>query len=168
MDQAGSLAQVRASPLLRGASVQLIEGPTQLTLRAYAPEAPLDAVLLDGPHGYPFPELEYYAVYPHLRTGALLIIDDLVIPTVKHMYSILRVDDMFDEIVVVGNTGFLRRTAAPTFDPLGDGHWLQGYNRRLPIRARLRGNLPPALKRIARPSVEKLRAVRVGRRIRRE
>ena len=29
---------------------------------------------------------------------------------------------------VVGTTAFFQRTDAETFDPLGDGWWLQGYN----------------------------------------
>jgi hypothetical protein len=35
----------------------------------------LQLVLIDG-YGYPFPDLQYYFLYPHLETGALLILDD--------------------------------------------------------------------------------------------
>ena len=34
-------------------------------------------VLIDGPHGYPFPEIEYFYFYPRLKPGALLVVDDI-------------------------------------------------------------------------------------------
>ena len=125
-----SITVVLKSPLLRSETVEFIEGPTQLTLPRYDfhPEQKLQVALLDGPHGYPFPDLEYYYVYPHLDTGALLIVDDIQIPTINRMFEFLREDAMFEFLEVVGNTGFLRRTDAPVFAPLGDGWWTQNFN----------------------------------------
>ena len=37
---------------------------------------------------------------------------------------------MFEEVECIGSTAVFRRTAAPVFDPLGDGWWLQDYKRR--------------------------------------
>lgn len=111
--------------------VHTVFGPTQITLPAYEFEAPIDLALLDGPHAFPFPELEYYHVYPHLAEGAYLIIDDIPIASIGSFFSIIREDEMFELVDVVnGKTGILRRTAAPTFDPLGDGWARQRYNRR--------------------------------------
>ena len=130
-----SLARVQTSELLRRDVVTFVVGPTQQTLPRHRFDHPLDLVLLDGPHGYPFPELEYYFLYPHLAPGAVLIVDDIHIPTVFNMFSVLREDDMFALTEVVDTTAFFRRTDAPVFDPIADNWWLQKYNdRRFPVQ----------------------------------
>ena len=143
-DDGHSIASVRTSPYFHGDSVSIVEGPTQLTLPGSAFEDPLDFVLIDGPHGFPFPDLEYYYLYPQLRPGGILALDDIHIPTIRNLYRFIRADAMFEPITVVqGRTGFLRRTTAPTFDPLGDGWWLQRFNTsHMPMSERLRARLP--------------------------
>lgn len=128
VNDAESLSQTRASPLLRSETVSFIEGPTQLTLPAHRFDGEFQVVLLDGPHGYPFPDLEYYYFYPHIQTGGLLIIDDVQIPSIGRMLDIIKADAMFELLEMVGDTAFLRRTAAPLVDPLSDSWWLQGFN----------------------------------------
>ena len=128
-DDANSISAVRASALLRPDHVAFVEGPTQKTLPAFAFDDGFQVVLIDGPHGYPFPDLEYYYFYPHLEPGGLLILDDTRIPSITRMLAILRADPMFDFIETVRDTAFLRRTHAPLIDPTGDAWWLQGYNR---------------------------------------
>jgi hypothetical protein len=129
-----SISSVRESPLLNRATVEFIEGPTQLTLPRYNFAHSLQVAYMDGPHGYPFPDLEYYYLYPHLEENALLIVDDIHIPTIRHLFDFLREDAMFRVLEVVDTTAFFMRTSAPAFDPLGDGWWLQRYNkRRFPV-----------------------------------
>lgn len=129
-DSARSISQVRASPLFNAGSTIFIEGPTQRTLPKHDFVHKHQLVLLDGPHGYPFPDLEYYYLYPTIDTGGLFIIDDIRIPSIGRMYDIIRDDDMFELIEVVnGNTAFFRRTRSPLIDPEGDSWWLQGFNR---------------------------------------
>ena len=132
-DGNGSVRRVQESPLLKPGVVEFIEGPTQKTVPAYDFSEPLQMVMLDGPHGYPFHHLEYYYVYPHLAEGGVLIVDDIDIPSIYDMYRFLKRDDMFALIDVVHTTAFFRRTAAPVFNPLADGWWLQGYNKRKKI-----------------------------------
>jgi hypothetical protein len=129
-DAGESMSRTRAAELLQADHVTFVEGPSQRTLPNHAFDGPLQLVLLDGPHGYPFPDLEYYYFYPHLATGGLLILDDTRIPTIGRMLDILKVDPMYELVEVVRDTAFLRRTATPSVDPLGDGWWQQGYNRR--------------------------------------
>ncbi len=129
IDIGDSLSRVRQSPLCDMEHVKIVEGPTQQTLPNYTFSRQIQIALLDGPHGYPFPELEYYYIYPHLAPGALLIIDDINIPSIKNMAEILKKDDMFDHLETLGKTAFFRRNEAPLFDPLGDGWWEQGYNK---------------------------------------
>ena len=129
-----SIAYVAECPSYQDDVTHFILGPTQRTLPTFVFDQPIDLALLDGPHGYPFPELEYFFVYPHLRAGALLVIDDIHIPTIHNLYSFLAEDDMFDLAHVEKTTAFFRRTGAPALDPSGDGWWLQSYNKaRFPI-----------------------------------
>lgn len=132
-DGNGSVRKVQNSPLLKAGVVEFIEGQTQRTVPAYTFTHPLHVVMLDGPHGYPFHHLEYYYFYPQIVEGGILIVDDIDIPSIYDMYKFLKKDDMFELLEVVHTTAFFRRTAAPLFDPLADGWWLQGYNRRKKI-----------------------------------
>jgi len=131
----GSVRNVQESALFNAAAVEYVEGPTQRTLPAYDFAQQLDIALLDGPHGYPFPDLEYYFVYPHLRSGGVLLVDDTHIPTIRRMFEILAADAMWDVEDVVGNLAILRRTAHPAVSPEEDGWWKQGYNAALVQRA---------------------------------
>lgn len=130
LDQGDSLSSVRRCPLLRESAVTFVDGPTQATLPSHTFAGPLDLVLLDGPHAFPFVELEYYHLYPKVAEGGLLVIDDIHIPTIHNMYKFLRECEMWSLQKTVHTTAFFRRTAAPVFDPMGDSWWLQGYNKR--------------------------------------
>jgi hypothetical protein len=129
----------RSSPYLHRDSVEFIEGPSQRTLPQYRFEHEIDVAFIDGPHGYPFPELEYYTIYRLLNAGGILIVDDIQIPTIRNLFGFLKADEMFSLIEVVNTTAFFHRTAVPTFDPFGDGWWLQNYNQE---RDRIGGLVP--------------------------
>jgi hypothetical protein len=124
-----SLRQAKESPLLNPQAVTFVEGPTQVTLPNYRFSRKLQIALIDGPHGYPFPDLEYYYFYPLIATGGLLLVDDIQIPSIGRMFDIIKADDMFNLLEVVGNMAILRRSEAPLVDPQSDSWWLQGYNR---------------------------------------
>jgi methyltransferase family protein len=125
-----SVLYFEGSPLTRRERVSCVFGPTQDTLPAYRHRGAYDCVLLDGPHGYPFPELEYYQFYPHLRPGGFLILDDVHIPTIGRLADFLQEDDMFSLVEVVSTTAVFRRTESPVFEPKGDGWWQQKFNQR--------------------------------------
>lgn len=136
LGEASSVGYVESSQLTRRDRIRYVFGPTQLTLPAYREHRRYDVVLIDGPHGYPFPEIEYACLYPHLKPGGILILDDVNIPTIARLADFIHEDEMFDFVTLVDGTAVFRRTNAPTFDPLGDGWWAQRYNRRrvAPIR----------------------------------
>jgi hypothetical protein len=128
LDRGSSLSQVLKSPLLNRERIEVVEGPTQRTLPAYRFGHRLQVALIDGPHAYPFPDLEYFFIYPQLETGGLLIIDDIDIPSIRRMVGFLRKDDMFQLLRIAGRCAIFERTAAETFDPFGDGWARQGFN----------------------------------------
>lgn len=134
VDDGGSLTKTRASALLHHGVVEFVEGPTQHTLMAHEFSEPLQLVFIDGPHGFPFPNMEYWKLYPHLEARGLLALDDIHIPTIRQLFDFLREDEMFSLIETVGKTAFFERTQAPAFSPVEDGWWLQRYNaRRFPV-----------------------------------
>ena len=125
---ADSFLNVQSSDLLNSDSVEFILGPTQKTLPNHSFEKPIQLALIDGPHGFPFPQLEYYYLYPQLEENALLIIDDIQIPTIAQLNDFIAADEMFEPIETVATTSFFRRTSSPVFDPYSDGWWLQNFN----------------------------------------
>jgi len=141
MDHKGSLRKTIESPLLKPGVVTTVEGPTQLTLPKHTFPR-LQFALFDGPHAYPFPDLEYYHVYPHIDAGGLMLIDNIDIPSIHNLYQFAKADRMWRLLEVVSVTAFFERTDAPTFDPLG-GPWRdQGYNARKVVLDRsLKGRL---------------------------
>ncbi|MEZ2320221.1 MAG: glycosyltransferase [Microcoleus sp.] len=146
----GDLDTVKSSPLLNKATIEFIEGPTQKNLPHHNFSEKLQLALIDGAHGYPFPEIDYYFIYPYLDQGALLIIDDIWIPTIQNLYLFLKEDEMFELLEVIGNrTALFRRTNAALLDPYGDGWWVQNYNKqRFPL-----GEFEPEFKQNIRESL---------------
>jgi len=105
-------------------------GPTQQTLPHYTLNFQYDCVLIDGPHGYPFPDMEYYFFYPHIKPGGYLIIDDIHIPSIGRMADILQEDAMWNFVTLISTTAVLQRTEAEETPTFGDHWWTQDYNRR--------------------------------------
>lgn len=136
-----SYQNVLKSELLNRTSVNFVLGPSQVTVPNHKFSTSLELALIDGPHGFPFPILEYYYIYPSMEDGALLIVDDIHIPTVRWLHDFLKEDDMFELIEVVEHTAFFRRTSSPTFNPFGDDWWLQTYNANRLNRERSQSNM---------------------------
>ena len=159
LDIGRSVENVRRSPLLKKEVVSFVEGPSQRTLPQHTFDEKLQFALIDGPHGYPFPDLEYYFIYPHLDSGALFVLDDIQIRTIHNLFEFLRRDEMFRLEEVVRTTAFFTRTGAPTLDPFGDSWQQQRYNTRTLLRYDWRSKLISALPRSV---VRKLAARRYG------
>ena len=76
---------------------------------------PLDIVLIDGAHSFPFPILDWYYTAPHLRVGGHLLVDDAYQPTVNMLVRFLRRSPSWELKAVLGH-----RT--PCFKKLNDAH----------------------------------------------
>lgn len=125
-----SVGMVQRDKDFKSDAVTFVYGPTQKTLSSYEfPQGThFDVILIDGPHGYPFPDLEYALLYPMLKNGGILIIDDVHIPSIGHMFDTLREDRMYDEVGVFATTGVLRRTSIEAVPADGDHWYEQAYN----------------------------------------
>lgn len=130
VDFGDSLPNTRNHSLFNSPTTDFVVNPTQISLPRHEFKGELDFVIIDGPHGYPFPDLEYFYFYPRVRTGGILVVDDVHIPTIGHLYDFLCDDSMWEHLGDVETTAFFKRTNAPVLDPHGDGWTSQRYNRR--------------------------------------
>lgn len=61
----------------------------------YLPRArptPLDLVLIDGKHAFPWPVLDWFYTAERLRQGGLMMVDDCALPGVAQLTDFLRAD----------------------------------------------------------------------------
>lgn len=156
----GSIERVKESDLFRRGNVEFIEGSSQKTLPQRKFDREIDIALIDGPHGYPFPELEYFHLYPHIRKGGYLLLDDIQIPTITSMFRILSADKMWDLKEVVDDLAIFQRTDHKGVDPYEDGWWKQGFNESHYNRSN-GGDGRPGLGRKARNAVARVLPKRV-------
>jgi hypothetical protein len=82
-------------------------------------DEPLDLILLDGAHGFPYPALDWFYGAQRLRVGGYLLLDDAFLKSVNIVVEYLRRSDSWE---FVGSQG-LRTPAfrklddeAPSFD----------------------------------------------------
>jgi hypothetical protein len=70
LDIGNSVSSVRRSAMLRSEVVTFIEGPSQRTLPKHHFSEKLQLALIDGPHAYPFPDLEYFSLFSSRHRSA--------------------------------------------------------------------------------------------------
>jgi hypothetical protein len=109
-------------------------------MRDWTPE-PLDVVLIDGAHGFPFPVLDWTYTAPHLRAGGRVLVDDAYQPAVNMLVRYLRSDPAWELETVPGH-----RT--PVFRKLRDEPLRADWDDRLLGRARF-DYLPPRRRVVA-------------------
>jgi predicted O-methyltransferase YrrM len=51
---------------------------------------PLDLVLVDGAHAFPYPTLDWWFLAPHLKVGGLMLLDDAYMPPVAAVVDHVR------------------------------------------------------------------------------
>jgi hypothetical protein len=117
--------------------VRFIDDSSHTALAALESD-PLDVVLIDGAHGFPFPMLDWYLVQSRITVDGALIVDDAYIPAVNALVSNLR--DMRAwklEATPGGRTVVFRKKLAedPSFDALAE-RWTPVFNY-LPLPQRI-------------------------------
>jgi hypothetical protein len=76
----------------RGISTEHVRfriGSSADVLRDWEPR-PLDFVLVDGAHAFPYPTLDWWYLAPHLKIGGLMLLDDAYMPPVAAVVDHLR------------------------------------------------------------------------------
>jgi Methyltransferase domain len=126
-------------PDFRGDCVVFVEGETKRTLPLHLFAGPLDLALLDGPHAYPLPQLEFAYLFPQIRAGGWLVLDDIQIPSVYELARFLRKESsmVLEEVAV--RTAFFRKLRESDLGP--DGWQHQAMNRRGILRYSWRDRL---------------------------
>jgi len=79
---------------------------------------PLDLVLIDGAHGFPYPVLDWWYVAPHVKVGGRVLVDDAYMPPVGSLVDALRAQPQWE---FDGNAGY--RTAILRKVAEGIPHW---------------------------------------------
>jgi hypothetical protein len=71
---------------------------------------PLDLVLVDGAHAFPYPMIDWFYVHEHLKVGGLMLVDDAQLPSVNMLVRYLRESPSWRQEAVVGyRTPLFRR-----------------------------------------------------------
>jgi hypothetical protein len=85
---------------------------------------PLDVVLIDGAHGFPYPTLDWFLTAPHLRVGAHVMVDDAFLPAVHSLVRFLRASDKWELIAAPGYRTVVFRKLAEgiSYDWVGGRH----------------------------------------------
>ena len=80
---------------------------------------PLDLVLIDGAHGFPYPILDWWHVAPHVKVGGLVLLDDAYMPPVHAVVQALGAVPQWEVERAVGYRTVIARKLAdglPPFD----------------------------------------------------
>jgi Methyltransferase domain len=104
------------------ANVSFRIGPSHDVL-ATLPQRPLDLVLIDGAHGFPYPILDWWHLAPRLRVGGRLLVDDCYMPPVSALVDFLRADESWEVAATPGRRSIVLRKlteSAPEFDWHGE------------------------------------------------
>lgn len=140
-----TIADLRGNDDLRRENVVFVEGETKDTLPGYRFESDIDLALLDGPHAYPMPQIEFGYLFPRVKVGGWLVMDDIQIPSVYQLFEFLKRESSVQLEEVAVRTAFFRRIKALESGP--DGWERQGLNRRPILRYSWRDRLRQALGR---------------------
>ena len=86
-------------------------------------QRPLDLVLIDGAHGFPYPILDWWFLAERLNVGGRMLLDDAYMPPVRTLVDALRAQSQWElEQPASFRTAVVRKVAegAPSFDWEGE------------------------------------------------
>lgn len=88
-DEAGRIRRACAERGIDDAQVTFHVGRSEDVLPSLS-LPPLDLVLVDGAHGFPYPVLDWWLLAPRLRTGGRMLLDDAYLPAVAGIVDFAR------------------------------------------------------------------------------
>ncbi|MEO6469611.1 MAG: class I SAM-dependent methyltransferase [Acidimicrobiia bacterium] len=113
----------------------------------------LDLVMIDGCHGFPFPQLDWYYSASHLVEGGVLVVDDTHLPAPYELRRYLESDPRWERIRVGTQWVAFRRRGSGSLDE----EWMsQQFHQPLALRVQ-------AVRREARGTLGRLRRKLRGR-----
>jgi hypothetical protein len=115
--------RIRAECRRRGiddSKVRFAVGASHEVLPRLEPR-PLDLVLVDGAHGFPYPILDWWYVAPHVRVGGLVLLDDAYMPPVRALVDALRAQPAWEVAAAIGHRTVAVRKVAETQPPFDWG-----------------------------------------------
>lgn len=118
--------------------LRFIAEPSDAALmRTWEPE-PLDLVLIDGAHGFPFPALDWYLTATHLRVGGLVVLDDAYLPSVHVVVRFLRASSSWRQEPPIGyrTVAFKKLSPELSYDWVGSAFDQRPHFDYLPARER--------------------------------
>jgi len=140
-----TISDLRAHEDLRGERVVFVEGETRCTLPRHVFADRLDLVLLDGPHAYPLPQLEFVYLFPQVKVGGWMVLDDIQIPSVHELFRFMKMEGsvVLEEVIV--RTAFFRKVRECEAWP--DDWQRQGLNARSVLRYSWRDRIRKIIRR---------------------
>jgi predicted O-methyltransferase YrrM len=96
----------------------------------------LDLVLLDGKHAFPWPMLDWFFTAPALRTGGLLLVDDVHLRAVATLVDFLAAETSWEDAGDFGKTRAFRKMREEILDVAWHMQpWMHQEPRKLPRTA---------------------------------
>jgi hypothetical protein len=114
--------RIRAACVHRGISTERLRfriGPSHEVLPHWEPR-PLDLVLVDGAHGFPYPILDWWWLAPHVRVRGRMLLDDAYMPPITMLVDHLSGDRAWE---VEGAVGYRTVIVRKHADALPDFDW---------------------------------------------
>jgi predicted O-methyltransferase YrrM len=136
--------RIRAECERRGISTDRLTfriGSSPEVLRTWAGR-PLDLVLVDGAHAFPYPTLDWWFIAPHVKIGGLMLLDDAYMPPVAAVVDHVRASAAWQvEEPASFRTAVVRKLAEEVPEPEWKGERIGG---RMSFRS-----LPPKRRAVA-------------------
>jgi predicted O-methyltransferase YrrM len=88
---------------------KFVVGNSDRVLPTLTPAAPLDFAFIDGGHGFPLPQIDWYYSARLLRVGGLMGLDDIHIPSVRQMHDYLLGEPEWEPVETLPFTCFFRK-----------------------------------------------------------
>jgi len=138
---AREMARVEAECAARGidsSHVRFHLAPSHEVLPAWEAR-PLDLVLIDGAHGFPYPILDWWYLAPHVALGGAILVDDVFLPPVAVLADYLRRSDAWVIEGVLGDRTMIARKRSeelPSFGWRGEAVGSRVSFRHVPVQRR--------------------------------